>query len=189
MNKTVAAIPLLFAFAPAFAAVDGMATLFGGVKLLDKDEWEPTETNTAVGAAGVVTPEGKPFGVFASISHSWDEVTTDELTPGVNLDYEMSTTDALVGPVFYKRAEKVAGYAGGGLAYTNAEFTLSGPGGSVDGSGNGFGFWVGGGAQILFKDGFGVGIHAIFSRVDADIDGEDAKVGGILLAAAVGYHF
>lgn len=188
MTKLLSLAPLLLLAAPALA-VDGMAGVFGGFKMLDEDDWEPVEQHTAVGAMAIVCPTPAPVGIFASASFSWAEEKTDEFSPGIEAEYEADTSDLLAGPVFYKRTKRVAGYAGGGIAYTNASAGASGAGLTFEEDDSGVGFWLGGGVQVLFKDGFGVGLHAVYSKTEVSLLEEEAEAGGLLLAAAVGYHF
>lgn len=190
MNRILSLALLATALSAADGPLAGTVSAFGGLKALDEEDHEPVDDHLMLGGFAAIVGREFPVGIMASVGYSWGSEKTADFSPGVVYELSSSTTELAVGPVLYRRvSEKAAIYAGAGLVAITAKFEIDGPGVNEDFDGNGTGVFFAGGGQLLFKDNFGVGIHLGFSKADVEVQGEDLEGGGLILAAAAGYHF
>jgi opacity protein-like surface antigen len=155
-----------------------------GQKSLKADDWEPIENQLQFGAMLDFTTDAIPVNFVFGVFYSSDETTEGPFTLSGN------TIDFLFGVnKYFVTNSNFQPYIGLGGVFTAAELKLSGYGDSNSADGNGIGFWVGGGFQILVTPNIALGADLRYSQVEVKIEETEGEGGGLQYAVFVGYHF
>jgi len=195
--KRVFFISVLFVFAMCFAsnrsyaqeAWTGNANLVVGSKSLDKDDWEPVESQSELGIDVDFAPKSWPLHFAVGYIQSTDDdtfyedfehykfkVTTNELRFGVKQIWEPTLT--------------MRPFIGGGLAMINAKAKLSIIGhGSASEDDEAVGLYVNGGIFWTLASYLNLGFEIGYSKATVDIYDIDAEAGGTHALFIVGYHW
>jgi len=150
--------------------------LFYGQKELDKNDWEPVETQQAIGFELTFEDEG-PVAVAIDFFRTEDDARIN------GYKFEGKTEEIDVGVRYlFRKQEKVQPYVGGGLAHIDAEISARG----ASPSDSAVGFWLAGGVMYRIGKYFNLGVDLRYSRAEVEIVGVEGEAGGVYLGALVG---
>jgi hypothetical protein len=176
----------------ATAATTGDVNFKPGIKMLDKNDWEPVEDQTAVGVSVSWGKETWPVHFLIDYLISLDK---QEIFPGVDLQ----GTTAELGFGIQKTWElgRTRPFLNGGLSLVLADVDFSGSGISAsesDASGGGF---VGGGVFWRVGSRFNIGVSAHYSKATAtfefldlgglNLEDLDVEAGGLHTGLVLGW--
>lgn len=146
-----------------------------GVKMLDENDWEPVEDQTAVGVSVSWGKETWPVHFLIDYLIS---VAEDEVSPGV--DKQGATAELGFGIQKTWRPGRTRPFLNGGLALVLADIEFSGSGVSASESDASAGAFVGGGVFWRLGSRFNIGVSARYSTAEATFEFLDLG-GGITL--------
>jgi hypothetical protein len=185
----LATLVLLFVLAPgdARAEAKGEANFVLGGKMLDEDDWEPTEEQREFGVE--LSWGAKDWPIFIATDLLGAVSNEDVFDPLLgNVELTARTRELAVGVRKIWEAGAARPYLGGGLAllWAEAEADTSFFGsGSEDGSGGGL--WFGGGIYWRLGSRFNIGVAGRISRGEVDLGGVDVQAGGNHLGLILGW--
>ena len=203
MKRVIFIVIILFS-APFFAsnaclaASDwtGNANLTLGSKTLDEDDWEPVESQSAVGADVDFARKSWPVHMaFAAIQSSDEDTVYAEVNDEmIRAKVKASTSELRFGvKKIWEPTLIMRPYVGVGLAIINAELkTFLGSrfeGGSVSSDDQGFGLWVSGGVFWTLFEKLNLGFTVGYSKATSNLFDIDAESGGVNGAFCIGYHW
>lgn len=179
MRKALASIVGVLAFC-TIAQAAGHVMLGVGSKMLNKDDWDPIQSQLAFGVNVDYHFGNLPVDFEAGY---WMSGKTDG-------DYEGSTSEITIGVRKYMPLGSMQAYGNAGLALASAKVTVDVPFfGSVEVDGSGTGFYLGGGAYMPLAEKFMVGLDLRYTMANADFSGTDVKAGGLKIAVVGGMSF
>jgi len=167
----------------------GNANFLIGSKALDKDDWEPVESQTELGVDVDFAPRSWPIHLAVGFLQSSDDaklfddygdykfrVTTSELKFGIKKIWDAA-------PMMHP-------YVGGGLAMINAKAKLSEIGyGSTSDDDQAIGLYVNGGIFWTLASYLNLGFELGYSKATVDVYDVDAEAGGGHALFLVGFHW
>jgi len=116
-------------------------------------------------------------------------VSVDETTVfGANVEAITSEFNAGVRKIWEVSGSPIRPYIGGGLAFVNAELTVTDFFTVVDDD-RGTGIWLNGGVYWTLGQSFNLGLDVRYSDADVTLFGVDAKAGGTHIGLILGYHW
>lgn len=161
--------------------------VFFGVKKLDKNDWDPLQSQTEMGILFDTKQKDWPVSIAIDILYSWDD---EQYT---NATVKANTTELDLGLIKrWENAGSFSPYVGGGISLISAEGTISYSGYDytvVDDSG--VGGWVKGGASVTLDDGTNIGFELRYSQAEVELNDFDYnyEAGGFHAGVFVGYHW
>ena len=144
--------------------------LFLGQKLLDSNDWEPTETHLEYAVDGDFNINNLPFNISFSYSHSEDDAFVEGIAVA------LATSELRVGARKYlsTKNNEFSWFFGGGLANINAKATVSAL--SIEDSSIGIYGEVG--SQYKFGSKFYIGTKIAYSVAEVNVGGDKVAAGG-----------
>lgn len=198
-NKTSVALCLLLCLSlitPISAAyASGNMNVFLGVKLLDKDDWEPLEAQGEGGLLIDFKAEDWPISIVLDFlgSVSNKEITTIDV-PGsgpVSGDWSAATSEFDFGiRKYWSEQTNMRPYLGGGIALISAG--LEGKTGQYDyvrDTDYGVGLWVNGGVLWTLTKHFNIGFDVRLSGSEVTLFEQNYKTGGFHTGLLLGYRW
>jgi len=184
---TFATVILLGTLVSGTYAAGNVSLMFGN-KSLDKDDWEPTDSQTELGLGFELQKPEWPAAVVVSYLSAEDSATVTDV--GLDLKLTLKTTELGVGARKYLTKDSARFFVEGGLASISADTKVGVLGISVSFSDSAIGFWVGTGVDIPVADALSLGLLARISRASVSPGGiGNVEAGGTHLGAFVAYHF
>lgn len=159
----------------------GHAGLLLGEKQLDKQDWQPHETQGSVGLLIDLRPQSSPVALAVDMFGSGDEEQVD------GGKQESASAELHLGARYYlPESSRFTPYAGAGLALVSVEQKLAQKEREEDG---GLGWWAGVGVRYRITEHVDLGADLRYSRANVTLDGDELQAGGRNLALGVGYHW
>lgn len=186
VTKCATAILLATLANGAYAA--GSITVLYGQKALNKNDWEPVESQSEVGFGIEIQELNWPVALVASYLKSDDSSTAVDPDFGV-VGITGETTELGIGARKYLGDDKTRLFIEGGLASVSAEMGAKLFGVSVSDSGSAIGYWLGGGVDVMLNDAWSVGVLGRISGAEVSLFGADGEAGGVHFNAFASYHF
>jgi opacity protein-like surface antigen len=163
----------------------GNVNAFLGVKMLDKDDWEPLEEQSEVGILFDIGKNGWPVNILIESMYS----TQDE-DAGPGTENEVTTIEAIIGVrKIWAPNSTIRPFIGGGLcvvtgfASTEQEYV------EITENASGIGFSIGGGVYWTIAQHFNLGLDARYSSAEATFNDIDSAIGGVHSGLILGYHW
>jgi hypothetical protein len=197
---TVAALAAGACLVPdlALAAGAGHIHLFGGVKALDENEWEPVDSQQELGLQTSFGAAAWPVMVAVDYFHATDDVDDGPFT------FTGTTQEIGLGVRKIWTKGRAHPYIGGGAAWIDAEVETEAPrpapapgaallpepdpdGGTSSVSDSAAGIWVGGGVFWRLGTHVDLGIAARFSSANVEIFGDELQAGGLHAGVLLGF--
>jgi hypothetical protein len=172
----------------------GNVNLFGGMKLLEKDSWEPIERQPEFGVEIDFREKHWPVNIAIDIMNARSEDTVsmyDPLTGPFDMKVSGYTTEFNVGiRKIWDEFPSFRPFIGGGLSYIQAEFkgSISGVGSASD-TDSGVGIWLGGGVYFTLGEHFNLGAEIKYSDADVTLFDVNGNAGGTHYGLLTGYHW
>lgn len=171
------------------SAWTGNANFFLGSKALNKAEWEPANEQGEFGVEVDFRQQDWPVGIAIDLLGAYGEGKVyDPFFGEVGLESETSELNLGVRKV-WDAAPHVRPFIEGGLSLVKATGKVSMSGFTIEDSGNGSGYWLGGGVYWTLGEAFNIGLELKASSAKANIFGQDLKVGGGHAGLLLGYHW
>ncbi len=187
-------------------AYAGSLNLVFGEKSLDKDDWEPLESQSEFGIIYEFSkPEERSVAVVVSLLRSKDSMTETETFDDSVIDFTTTaeTTELGIGARKYFTENRARPFVEGGLAYVLADVSVEGtvvstsPGTTVfpviieESIDPAVGFWFGIGLDVKVGEAWSVGLLGRLTNANGTFsnEGEEIKIGGTHLAVFTAYHF
>jgi hypothetical protein len=169
----VAAMVLLV---PSAVLATGEFNLFYGQKQLDENDWEPLETQQAIGLELTFNQE-RAVGIAIDFFLSEDDGRLGDET----IEAETRELDAGVRSLF-RKARMVQPFIGGGIAYIDGEIRIEGSGlGDED-----IGLWLATGVLFRIGEHFNLGVDLRASSAKIKFGAIDLNAGGIFAGVLLG---
>jgi hypothetical protein len=180
----------------------GNVNLLVGAKALDKNDWEPIESQPEAGVIIDIGKESSSLALTLGFMQSSSEdskfsyLTYDEYGNAADFKMEGSTTELRLGiKQTWKPATAMRPYLAAGVALIGAEGkvtvrstdTLESI--SVKDSGQSVGAWVGGGLYWIISRHLNLGFDLSYSAAKVTLFDTKAEAGGGHAALLVGYHW
>lgn len=165
--------------APRAARADGDVNFFLGQKSLNKDDWDPMESQSEFGAEVTFGKKDWPIDIAIDLFSSSDDVTS------LGVKVEGSTMEFGVGVRKIWKSGNTMPYFGGGLASISGKFKVDAVG--LDESDSSLGAWFGGGVFWRLGPRFNIGIAARYSKATITLFDVDGEGGGIHYGLILGW--
>jgi hypothetical protein len=157
-----------------------------GLKQMDT-WWEPVEDHGEFGILADFQPRGFPLSFAFEGFVSADE--EDVIYRGSIFTLTGETTELCVGIKKYiDTGSHFYPFIGGGVAFIDAEATVTKGDLALTVSDSAVGFWLGGGCIYVFKR-FSLGGYVRYSNAEVNLLGESVDAGGVHLLAIAGFRF
>lgn len=171
------------------AGVEGNINMLIGQKYLEEDDWEPVDTQAALGLMFDITPAGSPVAIALDIFATEDSADLYDAYFDEFYEATGKTQEIDLGFRWYTPPNMFRGYVGGGLAFVNAEIEVEQYGYRASEEDDAIGFFINGGFTFTLARHLNLGLNVRYSQADVEIAGYDIEAGGVTLAGVVGYHF
>ncbi len=184
MRTLVIAGALLCAFGLQQAHAAGCIQVQLGQKSLNKDDWEPLESQGLFGFAFHAIGEQSSVGFIAQYLVSAKE---DEL---MGVDVTGSTGELALGAYIpISSSSSAEWYGAGGLAFVAA--TLEGANGFavIKDDDSATGFWAEGGGNFKLGEHLTLNASLRYSKATVELFDTDGEAGGLMFKAGLGYGF
>jgi opacity protein-like surface antigen len=159
----------------------GHAGLLLGEKQLDKQDWQPHETQGSVGLLIDLRPQSSPVALAVDVFGSGHEERVD------GRKQESYSAELHLGARYYLPvSSRFTPYVGAGPALISVGQKLAQGEREEDG---GHGWWTGVGMRYQMTEHLDVGADLRCSRANVTLDGDELQAGGRNLAMGVGYHW
>ncbi|HKY33736.1 MAG TPA: hypothetical protein VJV23_14495 [Candidatus Polarisedimenticolia bacterium] len=185
------------AMASAAAAPRGEINLFGGVKWLDQDVWEPVEKPSELGLELSLGSASWPVLIAIDAFRAEDDADDGPFRR------EVTTTEVAVGVRKIWQKGRARPYLGGGLDAIRAEVETTAPpapepappalfpdaedGETLSDDDQAIGPWVGGGVFWRLGSHVNLGIAARFSAARVEFQGDEVQAGGLHAGVLLGF--
>lgn len=170
------ATALVITSTPCFA-MEYQVNFFLGQKMLDEDDWAPTEDQTEFGVVTTFGGENWPVHIAVDVLGSSEETTE------MSIDLTGSTSEFDFGVRKIWGRKKIRPFLGGGIALINGEFEVLGASFDDDGTG----YWANGGVFWRLGRRFNIGVEARISRAEITLFGIDVQAGGEHIGLILGF--
>ena len=161
----------------------GNANLLLGSKKLDKDDWEPLESQAELGAMFDFNLDNWPVNMAVDLLVSADTATI------LGVDIEASTVEIDFGArKYFDTGSSFSPYIGGGLALVSAELKAIEGNVEITEDDSSMGFWLNAGFAWTINQ-VNIGIDLRHSDAEVTLYGYDAEAGGNHIGLFVGYHW
>lgn len=173
---------------PTSVLAGGEINLFYGQKELEKNDWEPVESQQAIGVELTFGHEW-PVAVAIDYFRSDDDATYSYYGYTAKLETEIKEIDAGVRYLF-RKDKKIVPYVGGGLAYADAEITLKEPDfGNESISDSAVGLWAAGGVNFRIGRFFNLGVDVRTSTAEVEFFDTEVDAGGLSYGVLLGFRW
>jgi len=177
------------------ANASGNINAFLGVKFLEKNDWEPVETQGEGGVLIDFKAESWPISIALDFlgSISSNEIATFDIpgTGPVPGDWVGTTSEFDAGiRKYWSNQSNMRPYLGGGLAFISA--LLEGKAGRYDyvrDSDYGVGLWINGGVLWTLSKHFNIGFDIRLSGAEATLFEQTYQTGGFHTGLLLGYRW
>jgi len=178
----------------------GDVHIFGGGKIMNKDDWAPADQETEFGGEVDFQPHSWPIALTAAYfsgrgSGAMDPSVAYDAYGNAYVfgDFKSETSEIQLGvKKFWSNGNFGRPYVGGGLAQIHAKATLDCQTGGVDCtasySDSATGVWAGGGFIYTFGH-FDLGVDMRYSYAQVTIVDVKGNGGGLHIGAIAGFHF
>ncbi|MDH3403173.1 MAG: outer membrane beta-barrel protein [Acidobacteriota bacterium] len=161
-----------------------------GAKELDKNDWEPLESQDEVGILVDFKRAGWPVSIAVDFLRSDAKETMIDPASGLAATIEGETQEFDVGiRKIWDRSAKARPYIGGGLALISAEISAEVLGVRVSAKDDAQGAWIGGGVYWTLGKAFNLGFDVRYSQADVKFLGVDGDAGGTHAGLLLGFHW
>jgi hypothetical protein len=182
----------------AQAAGAGNINLFGGIKSLDENEWDPLDSQQELGLQASFGAASWPVLIAVDFFHGRDEVDDGPLT------FTGTSQEVGLGVRKYWTKGRAHPFVGGGAAWIDAEVETDAPrtapppgpallpepdpeGGTTSESDSAAGIWVGAGVFWRLGAHVNLGLGARFSSANVEILGDELQAGGLHAGVLLGF--
>jgi hypothetical protein len=183
---SVAALLAVVGFGVSAVAVGGEFTgdvnVLLGQKVLNQNDWEPLDTQPALGAEITWGDSSWPISIATDILYSTE--SKDDVD---GVDLEGSTMEFDLGIREVKNTDNFNYYIGLGFGLVSAHAEAKGSGSKIDDSDTGISGWGGGGIFWRLGSRFNVGLAARYSVANVTLFDEDVRAGGFQYGVIVGW--
>lgn len=167
----------------------GNANLFLGSKALNKNEWEPANDQAEIGVEVDFRKRDWPVSIAIDFLGAYGEGKVyDPFFGEVRLESETDELSVGIRKV-WDSAPHARPFIEGGLSLVKATARVSMFGAAIEDSGNGSGYWLGGGIYWTLGEAFNIGLELRASSAKANIFDQDLKAGGGHAGLLLGYHW
>lgn len=175
---------LLCAFGLPYANAAGGIQVQLGQKSLNKDDWEPLESQGLFGFSFHTIGENSSVGFMAQYLASAKE---DEM---MGVDVTGTTGELAFGAFFpFSTTSSSQFYGAGGLAFIAAELEAANGFAVIKDDDSALGFWVEGGGNFLAGEHFLFNASLRYSKATVEMFDIDGEAGGFMFKAGIGYGF
>lgn len=159
----------------------GHAGLLLGEKQLNKQDWQPHESQSSVGLLIDLRPQSSPVALAVDMFGSGNEERVD------GRKQENASAELHLGARYYlPESSRFTPYAGAGMALIAVEQKQEQREREEDG---GLGWWAGAGVRYRMTEHMDLGADLRYSRANVTINGDELQAGGRNLALGAGYHW
>jgi outer membrane protein W len=163
--------------------------LLGGIKVLNDNDWDPADEQTAFGLQFDIQPEDWPFHFTTGLITAESSSEETNVSGIGNVTAESQTTEIMAGIKKYFSNDELRPFLGVGLTVIRGELETTTPLGSDSDSGTGVGPWVSLGALYMISDWLGLGGQVLYSTAETEIFGQDLDAGGLHADALLSLTF
>ena len=171
----------------------GNANIFMGVKLLEKQDWEPVDKPAEAGLMLDIKHARIPVSFAVDLLCSRDEERLGVSILDVGAFGSTSTSRICELNIGLRKIMHVFGnvrpFIGGGLGVVNAEITTHMLGVEVSDDDYSYGAWVDVGCYVTLKEHLNLGLDARWSKYRVDLLDINGDAGGWHFGGLVGYHW
>lgn len=171
----------------------GNVNLFLGEKFLNRDDWEPMDSQLEAGILMDFKHRGVPFSIAFDVlcSTGEEDIRSRDLEIGpFYTDVESRIIELDVGVrKIWECPNNIRPFFGFGLACIDGEIESKSLGVSVSDEDVGYGMWADIGAYVTVYERFNIGFEARWSNAQIYLYGTEARVGGWHLGALAGMHW
>lgn len=155
-----------------------------GAKMLDEDDWEPTEDQAEVGILVDFKKDTWPVSIAIDYLQSEEDATM----LGVGLHGETTELNFGVRKIWDQNA-RARPYIGGGVALISADASAALFDINVSEDDVAEGFWINAGVYWTLGESFNIGLDLRYSHAEVTLFGVDAEAGGAHAGLVLGYHW
>ncbi len=186
LTKYVLAVLLVISSVGAQAS--GSLSVMYGKKSMDKNDWEPLDSQTEIGFGVAYQQAGWPLAIVGSYMSSEDSFT-DNVSFTTPVKFKAETTEVDFGVRKNVTEDSAKFFIEGGIGSISAKITASDSSSSGSESGSAMGFWFGAGIDVTVADAVSVGALVRISNASVTIVDTDAEAGGTHFNVFAAYHF
>ncbi|MEK7309829.1 MAG: hypothetical protein AAB038_03345 [Planctomycetota bacterium] len=170
-------------------ASTGNLNIFWGTKTLEKDSWDPVETQGDVGLA--LDFRKKDWSVNMAIEFFSSTGENSAWDPSLGLvDYTGATTEFNVGiKKIWEDSGNMRPFIGVGISSVTATFAGAGSFGTISDSSGAVGTWLSGGVFWTFNKSFNMGFEFKASTATVTLYGIGGDAGGEHIGLFFGFHW
>lgn len=188
LTFTKYALATLLAMSAVGAQAGGSLSVMYGNKSMDKNDWEPLDSQTEIGFGVAYQQADWPLAMVVSYTSSEDSFT-DDMSFTVPVKFKAETTEVDFGVRKNVTEDKAKVFIEGGLGLISAKITASDSVTSESESDSAMGFWFGAGLDVTVADAVSVGALVRISNASVTLFDFDAEAGGTHFNVFAAYHF